>query len=330
MFKITIYHADAMQKQYFEDYNQTSFELKFVKERLTMANVIQAQGSNGVLIDGMCNADAKIVDHLADYGVEYLFTRAVGINNIDVKEATAKGIKVANVPDYSPHSVAGLAFTLGMTLFRHVAQATANTHDADFRILPLYFSREIHDSTVGIIGAGRIGTAEAEMYDAVGANVLAYQRHPNPDNQAVKFVEMDELLAKSDIVSIHVPLTSGTEKLIGKPELDQMKNDAILVNTARGGVVDSNAVADAIENFQIGGYGTDVLLDEGEVIGKEFNSLDDVPSAEDKKLMKNYPNVIVTPHMGAFTEEANKDMVRISFENFKQVLATGKPLHPVN
>lgn len=330
MLKITVYSVREVEIPLFEKLNKDNFELNLVSEHLSIKNVAKAEGSDAVLVSGGDDTGKDVLEKIASYGIKLVYTRSVGVDRYDFAAANELGIKVANVPNYSPLSVAELAFILGMTLFRHVAPATYNTHMGDFRILPEYFANEIHDATVGIIGAGNIGTAEAKLYKALGAKTLAFQRHPDSSNDAVEFVDMDTLLKKSDIVSIHVPYIPGkTDNLVGAPELAKMKSSAILVNTARGPVVDNEAVAQAVRDFKIGGYGTDVLLDEQHVMDKQFDTLDDVPNQIDKDLMKNYPNVIVTPHMGFFTVPAVTDMISTSFENFKSTIKTGKPIYPV-
>ncbi|ANZ59026.1 lactate dehydrogenase [Fructilactobacillus lindneri] len=331
MFKITIYSVRKVERPLFEKLNKYDFDLNLVSERLTIDNVDKAEGSDAVLISGFDDCDGEIIKKLHEFGINYVYTRVVGVDNIDFTAIDGYGMQVANAPGYSPRAVAELAFILGMTLFRHVSPATYNTHMANFALLPSYFANEIHNATIGIVGAGTLGTAEAKLYGALGAKVLAYQRHPDPENKAVEFTDMDTLLKESDIVSMHIPYIPGkTGNFIGKEEIDKMKDGAILVNTARGPVVDNQAVSYAVRNFKLGGYGTDVLLDEDKIMGKQFDSLDDLPNDIDKDLMLNYPNVIVTPHMGFYTEKAVEDMINISFENFDSMLKTGKPTHLVN
>ncbi|CAM2859148.1 NAD(P)-dependent oxidoreductase [Fructilactobacillus fructivorans] len=324
MAKITAYDVRPFEKEYFVDLNSYDFDLNLVEKPLSIDTVDEAMGTNAILIDGSCTADKKVLDKVKDLGIKYLFTRFVGYNNIDLDAAKADGIMVANVPSYSPYSVAELALTMGMDLFRHVAQATVNTNNADFRVLPTYYSNEIHDATVGIIGVGHMGSAEAKLYHNLGAKVLGYQRHPN-DNPDVTFVSEDELLEKSDIVSLHVPYVPGeNDEMIGGPELAKMKRNAILVNTARGELVDTNAITIALSGSNIGGYAADVIIDENQIDGNEFNSLDDLPNKDVLELMKRYPNVIITPHIGYLTKPATIDMIKVSYDNFHEAMTTGK------
>ncbi|WP_395319465.1 NAD(P)-dependent oxidoreductase [Fructilactobacillus frigidiflavus] len=329
MTKITAYSVKDFEKPLYQKLNQDHFELQLITEPLSVANVTTATGSVGVLIDGATDANSALMAALKDAGVKYCFTRFVGYDNIDLPAAAAAGIMVARVPSYSAYSVGELAMTMGLDLMRHVANATVNTHGGDFRILPSYFAPEINQLTVGIIGVGHMGSAEAHLYHALGAKVLGYQRHPN-DNPDVKFVDETTLLKESDIVSIHVPYFPGVNDLmIGATEIEHMKPTAILVNTARGPLVDVAAVTEALDYGNLGGYAADVITHSSEINGKQFDSLDDLGDQALLELMKHYPNVLITPHMGYFTEPATEDMIRISFANFHEAITTGQTKNQV-
>lgn len=321
--KIVCYGVRPIEKSYFQKLNKYHFDLKLVSDFLTNENGDEAEGMDAVLIRGNCAANAQNLQKFADYGIKYVFTRSVGFNHIDLEAAKKLGIQIARVPNYSPYAVAELAMTLGMQMFRHTNIAIADSIKGDFTVKPALFSREIHDSTVGIIGAGKIGITEAKLYKNLGAEVLAYDPHPQ-DTDIVKFVRMDELLAKSDIVSIHVPYFPGSnEKMINADTFKQMKPSAVFVNTARGEIVDTQAVVNAIKNEEIAGYATDVLIDEKQIMNHQFSSINDLPNTTVKNLAGLYPKVVITPHMGAFTKPALEDMISISFDNFAESFKTG-------
>ncbi|KRM92290.1 NAD(P)-dependent oxidoreductase [Fructilactobacillus florum] len=327
MAKITVYNVQESEEHYYTELNHYDFELQLINEPLTKETAGFAQDSVGVLIDGTTQADADLLAVLKNMGVKYFFTRFAGYNNIDVDAANARGIMVAYVPSYSPFAVAELAMTLGLDLTRHIFAASSMTQSGDFRITPEYFSKEIDQLTVGIIGVGHIGSAEAKLYHDLGARVLGYQRHKN-ENSNVTFVTLEELLMQSDIVSLHVPYEPGVNDLmIGATELGRMKSNAVLVNTARGELVDTVAVNGALADQAIAGFGTDVLPAETGVSGKHFDRLEQVADKNLLELMKNYPNVIVTPHVGFNTEPAMKDMIKTSFANFHEALTTGKTIN---
>ncbi|MEN3250271.1 NAD(P)-dependent oxidoreductase [Fructilactobacillus sanfranciscensis] len=324
--KITAYGVRPIEVQYFEKLNIYNYQLNLVPEMLSHENAIDAKGSDAVLLRGTCVGDRENLAKFKSWGIDYVFTRTVGFDHVDLKAAKELGIKVARVPGYSPYAVAELAMTLGMTLFRNVSAEMTNTHDGNFKVLDSYFSREIHSSTVGIIGCGRIGATEASLYAGMGTRVIGYDKQPDnePVKNGVDLVSLEELLKESDIISLHVPFIPGnTENMIDTKELEMTKDDAILINTARAQVVNMEAVTDALINHKIGGYGADVLVDEGDIFGKDFAKLSDLPNVEVYKMMDQFPNVIVTPHVGSFTKPALEDMISVSYKNFHEVLETG-------
>ncbi|WP_251546601.1 2-hydroxyacid dehydrogenase [Limosilactobacillus caecicola] len=324
--KIVCYGVRPIEKAYFAKLNKYDFDLKLVEDFLTDDNVDEAAGMDAVLIRGNCAASAQNLKIFAeDYGIKYVFTRSVGYNHIDLKAAKELGIQIARVPNYSPYAVAELAMTLGMQMFRHTNIATTDSAAGNFTVTPNLFSKEIHSSTVGIIGAGKIGTAEARLYDGMGTKVIASDAHPSEQaGKYVDFMPLDDVLAESDIVSIHIPYFPGeNENFIDEQFLKKMKSSAILVNTARGEIADTKAIIKAIQDGEIAGYAGDVVIDEKEIMGHQFDSVDDIPNADVRALAKLYPKVILTPHMGSFTEPALEDMISISFENFHETFTTG-------
>lgn len=176
-----------------------------------------------------------------------------------------------------------------------------------------YFATEFNRLTIGIFGAGKIGVAEAKLWDGIGATVLAYEPFPSDQaKQYVNFVSQDELVQKSDVVSVHVSYF-----------LKKMKTSAYLVNTARGELADTQAIVDAIRSGEIAGYGGDVIVDEKHLVGKKFESIGQEPDPAVRELMSLYPKVLMTPHMGSFTKPALEDMISISYENFHEMQTKG-------
>lgn len=329
MKKIIIYNVPDNQIAIYQSLNSFNFNIQLVSDPLSLDNVELSNGTSGVLIDGICLANAEIINTIGSFGIHYLFTRSAGFNNIDLLAAKKNNIVVANVPAYSPSSVAEMALTLGLTLYKRVAEASYNTHNADFTIYPQYFENEINSATVGIIGVGHIGSVEADLYHALGANVLGFQRHPDPSKRNVTFVSLKELLVHSDIISIHVPLIpSETQNMIGSDELSLMKPQSILINTSRAEVVDNNAVIQSIKDNHLGGFGTDVVLDEKSLRGRSFTSLNDIHNVTDKQLLEHYPKVLVTPHIAFLTHQAISAMATLSYQNFQNAF-TSQPIKNV-
>lgn len=325
MFKITAYGVRSNEVAYFNKLNTQHYELNLVEAMLNTENIIESKGSDGVLVRGNCLVDETAAAKFESWGIKYVFTRTVGFDHIDLQATKKHHIMVARVPSYSPYAVAELALTMGMSLFRHVNEAVEATVSGDLRVKPAYFSREVHSSTVGIVGAGRIGKAEAKLYAGMGAKVLAYDPYPDDSvRDYITFVDLPELLAQADIISVHVPYFKGeNDNLINADFIKQMKNSAVLVNTARGELTDIDAVINGLNDGQLAGYGTDVMLDEKSVFGKQFDNITDIPNQADQQLLLNHPKVMVTPHIGSYTEPALEDMISISFANFKEALATG-------
>lgn len=323
--KIACYGVRPIEEPYFHKLNKDNYELKLIPAFLDATNGKEAEGCDAVLVRGNCLANAANLELFASYGIKYVFTRTVGFNHLDLAAAKRLGIQVARVPNYSPYAVAELAMTLGMQLFRNTSLAVANSAQGDFTVSPALFSKEIHSSTVGIIGAGKIGLAEAKLYRGMGAKVLAYDRHPSPAAQELaECVDLDTLLAQSDIVSLHVPYFPGdNENMIDRETFKKMKPSAVFVNTARGELVNTSDLVQALKDNEIKGYAADVTVDEQAIMNHRFASLDDLPNKEVQALAKLYPRVLLTPHMGSFTEPALEDMISISFANFAESLSTG-------
>ncbi|MCH5464369.1 NAD(P)-dependent oxidoreductase [Levilactobacillus tujiorum] len=325
MVKITAYGVRELEEPYFQRLNTNGFELTYVRELLTHENVGAAADADAVLVRGNCVVDRQNLQQFANWGIKAVFTRSVGYNHMDLQAAADLGITLARVPGYSPYAVAELAFTLGMTMFRHVNLGITQTQQANFIVNDALFSKEIHTATVGIVGAGRIGLTEGKLYQGLGAHVLGYDPYPSAAAEAaLDLVELPQLLAQSDIVSIHVPYFPGkNDDLVDADFIKQMKPGAVLINTARGELVNVSAVLAGLDSGQISGYGADVIRDEVAILGQAFASAADLPSAEVQRLLAAYPRVLITPHVGSYTEPALEDMIRISYQNFQDFFATG-------
>jgi D-lactate dehydrogenase len=324
MFKIVAYGVRENEVAYFKKLNKYNYDLKLEEDLLTHDNIETAQGADAVLLRANCQADEENLTKLNEWGIKYVFTRTVGFNHIDLKAAAKYDMKVARVPAYSPYAVAELAMTLGMMLFRHTALATNRTSNGNFTVTPATFSGEVHSSTVGIVGTGRIGATEAQLYHGMGTKVLGYDPYPSDSaKQYVEFVSQDELLERADIVSIHVPYFPGqNDRLINADFVTKMKNSAVLVNTARTELADYPAIIAALKNGQIAGFASDVLPNESLVLGHDFKGK--ITEETTKQLVDLYPQVLLTPHIGSYTSPALTDMIAVSYENFHQVLTTGK------
>jgi D-lactate dehydrogenase len=239
---------------------------------------------------------------------------------VDFKSAYGK-IHVVRVPDYSPAAVAEHAMALLLTLNRKTHRAYARTRDNNFSINGLG-GIDLVGKTAGIIGTGKIGRVFAGICKGFGMEVLAFDPYP-ADDLDVKYVELDELLESSDIISLHCPLTPETKHIINSASLERMKNHAILINTSRGALIDTSALIEALKNRRIGGAGLDVYEEESEYF---FEDLSDTIIEDDElSRLLTFPNVLLTSHQAFFTEEAMQEIAQVTMENVK-AFEGGKPL----
>lgn len=331
MFKIACYGVRSNEIEYFNKLNKYNYDLTLVPELLRHDNIETAKGHDAVLLRGNSLADKQNLDALHSYGIKYVFTRTVGFNHIDVEYAKSLGMRMARVPSYSPAAIAELSVTLAMMLLRKTAYMTVKSAYRDFVIDDEMFTREIHNCTVGIIGLGKIGLVEAKLFKGLGARVIAYDIFENDKaRELVDFTSLDELLAQSDIVSLHVPYVPGVnEKFVNKEFISKMKQDAILINTARGEIQDNEAVLAALESKKLSGFATDVFSNEAEFFQKKFMPWQTVPDPVIQKLIEMFPRVLVTPHVGSNTDEALSNMVETSYENFNDMLTTGACINEI-
>lgn len=326
--KIICYFVSNADAPYFDELNKYGYELTIVKKKLGPETVDMAQGHDGVLIHGSCDASKEIVDKLASYGVKYLFTRSAGFNHIDLDACKEHGIRVATGSGYSPNSVTELCLTMALSLLRNVTFA----NDRISRLLNMRYdkrmsSREVRNCTVGIIGTGNIGRTMGQAYKGLGSKVLGYSRSKTSGSDDVfEYVDLDTLLAKSDIVSVHIPYTPGVnDELINADFIAKMKDNSILINGSRGALQNNQAIVDGIKSEKLYGYGTDVLPDEMSIFGKIYKHTDEISDPTVREMVELYPRILITPHVGAQTDQASKDMISISFENFNDILNGREP-----
>jgi Lactate dehydrogenase and related dehydrogenases len=325
-FKIIAYGVQPYEEHLYSELNKYGFDVKLVNDLLTADNGDLAEGFDGVLLFVDCLADRANLKKFNDFGIKYVFTRTAGYNHIDLQAAADFGQKVARVPAYSPNAIAELAVSLGTSLSRSTVYSSGRTAKLNFKVTETMFSHEIRKSTVGIVGTGHIGCVEAELYKGLGAKLLGYDIFQSDfAKKLVEFKELDEVLAESDIVSLHLPYFPGkNENFVGEDFIGKMKDGAILVNTARGELVDEAAVVKAIKSGKLAGFGADVLTEEGRFLGKDYTDNPDAfPDASIKELLSLYPKVLVTPHVAAMTDEAVSNMISTSYDNFNTVINGG-------
>jgi len=271
-----------------------------------------ASGSRCISVGHKTPVTPAALRALDRVGVQYISTRSIGCNHIDVEYATGLGIHVENV-SYSPDSVADYTLMLMLMALRDAKSIVRRTDLHDYRLSDVR-GRELRDLTVGVIGTGRIGTAVMDRLRGFGCRILAHDNRPvDRPGSGVEYVPLDRLLRRSDLVTLHAPLTAATHHLLNRQRLAQLKDDALIVNTGRGALIDTDALVQELENGRLGGAALDVV--EGEE-GVFYSDCRDKP-LESKALLRlqELPNAVISPHTAYYTDRALRDAVENSLTN---------------
>ena len=325
--KVAVYSTKAYDRQFLDAANAGRHELMYLDCRLTVATAALAKGSNAVCLFANDQANSTTVMAFAHMGIRLIALRSAGFNNVDLAAARAHGIAVARVPAYSPHAVAEHTFALILSLVRKVHRAYNRVREGNFSLDGL-MGFDLAGRTIGIIGLGNIGSVVAEIASGFGCKVLATDPVRRPDYEGlVSYVAFDELLGRSDIVTLHCPLSERTRHLINSEALARMRSGALLINTSRGAVVDTHAIIDALKRQTLGGLAIDVYEEE-DALFFEDRSGQTIMDDQFARLL-TFPNVLITGHQGFFTVEALSGIAATTIANLDAFEKTGRPLHPV-
>lgn len=305
----------------FEELNKNfNYELTLVSELLSPNNISLAQNHDAILLRANCLADQTILNTLASYNIKYLLTRTAGYNHIDIEHARTLGIKMAYVPYYSPNAIAELVISMSMNFLRHISYTSHRTQVGNFTIDEKMFSKEIRSCTVGIIGMGKIGLTVAYLFQSLGASVIGYDPSPSIEAQQYSLLSLDDVLSQADIITLHCPyIPNKNYHFINENFLKKIKKGAILINTARGELQDLNAIVKSLQNNHLGYFGTDTIEDESQIFFKNW-AHQRIPNNNIKILMDLYPQVVITPHIGSYTQEALTNMIGVSYQNLQELL----------
>ncbi|WP_053727742.1 2-hydroxyacid dehydrogenase [Streptomyces sp. WM6378] len=273
-----------------------------------------AAGHEVVSTSVNANLNAQVLQSLAAGGTRMIAQRSTGFNNIDLDVAARLGLTIARVSYYSPYSVAEFAWTLAMAVNRRIVRASNRTRDFDFRLDGL-LGRDMRGRTVGVLGTGKIGEAFTRIAHGFGMNLLGWDAAQNPAcvELGMKYVDKEELLANADVISLHVPLLPSTQHLIGRRELAAMKDDAILVNSSRGGLIDTDALVGELRKGRFAGVGLDVYEAEAGLffLDKSLEAVQDDTLAR----LVTFPNVVVTSHQAYYTQDAVGQIIAATVDN---------------
>ena len=313
--KIIIYSIKDFERSYLLNANKMNHELTCVEEALMPDTAALAKGHEAVVVFTGDDVSTAVIEKLHEAGIKYIAIRAVGYDNVDIKTANELGIKCANVPEYSPYSIAEHAVALMLALNRKLILAGKQVHQHNFTVGNLV-GFDLHQKTVGIVGTGKIGSIAAKILQGFGCNLLGYDIAENKElteKYNLQYVDLKKLCSSSDIITLHTPLNTATKYLISKEMLDTMKPGVMLINTARGAVINTEHIIESLDNAKIGYLGLDVYEREKGIFFYD-HSKNKVKDDVLKKLM-GYPNVIITPHQAFATHEALSNIADTTFYN---------------
>ena len=324
--KITLFGTQPYDRESFDRANERyGFEFNYHRSHLNGNNTSLAQGADAVCIFVNDTADAATIRSLAAMDVKLIALRCAGFNNVDLKAAAEYGIPVVRVPAYSPHAVAEYAVMLMLTLNRKVHRAYWRTRDGNFSLHGL-LGFDMYGKTAGIVGTGKIARIVIRILLGFGMEVLAYDPYPDgvfARETGIAYVSLDELYRRSDIITLHCPLTNETKHLVNETSIARMKRGVMIVNTGRGQLIQTEALIEALKSKQVGAAGLDVYEDEDGQVFEDFS--DDVLQNEVVPILMSFPNVVVTSHQAFFTRTALQSIAITTMENAR-AFARGEKL----
>ncbi|KAI8855226.1 D-isomer specific 2-hydroxyacid dehydrogenase [Chytridium lagenaria] len=297
------------------DAEKEALEIVYLDCKLGPQTVGLAAGCQVVCIFVNDNANAEVLTLLASQGVKLLTLRCAGFDNVDLKAASALDITVTRVPAYSPYAVAEFAATLCMSLNRKIVSASGRVRQGNFSLANLV-GFDLYGKTVGVIGTGKIGQCFIKIMQGFGCQVLLYDAYPSKEVagwENCKYVELDELLAKSKIISLHCPLLPSTKHLINQESIAKMQKGVVLINTSRGGLVNTQHLIQALKSGHVSAAGLDVYENERSLFFEDHSG--SVMEDDAFARLLSFSNVIVTGHQAFLTEEALDKIASVTVDN---------------
>lgn len=312
--KILFYDTKKYDRDSFEkvvtDFPET--EIDYLEADLSVQTARLAKGYDAVCAFVSSDVSEKVLQILGQRGVKLVLMRCAGFNNVDLAAADANGITVLRVPGYSPEAVAEHAMALALAVNRHIHKGYIKVRENNFSLVGLT-GVNFYGKTAGIVGTGKIGAAMCRICHGFGMKVIAYDIYQNPDLDFVEYVDFDTLLANSDLISLHCPLTEENYHLINQDTIRKMKDEVILVNTSRGALIKTDDLIAGIRSRKFFGVGLDVYEEETNNVFE--NREDDFLEHSTTARLLSFPNVIVTSHQGFLTEEALAAISRTILQN---------------
>lgn len=329
---LSVFSAKPYDKQFFDaahaDKPSTSIKITYHDFSLNEETVSLVKDTDAVCAFVNDSLSTSVIDTLAEKGVRAILLRCAGFNHVDLETASKRGITVANVPSYSPEAVAEFAVALMQTLNRNTHRAYNRVREGNFALNGL-LGKTLCGKTIGVLGVGKIGLATARIMKGFGCKVIAFDPFPSEAfKEYGEYRSLDELLAESDIISLHCPLMDKTKHIINEHSISKMKKDVLLVNTSRGALVDTKAVIKGLKSRHLGGVAFDVYEGEGSLFYDDHSG----EIIHDDILMRlmTFHNVIVTGHQAFFTHEALQEIAECTLRNLEELAAEGTCKNALN
>ena len=323
--KIAVFSARPYDREFMSAANaKAAHQLCFFDAALELETCALAAGHEAVCIFVNDTADVGVLEALAAGGTRLVALRCSGFNNIDLKAAARLGLKVVRVVAYSPYSVAEHAVALLLTINRKIHRAYNRTRDSNFELDGL-MGFDLHGKTVAVVGTGRIGRVFSKIMCGFGCEVLGHDKYPSAEFEVLgaRYADLAEICAKADIISLHCPLTPETHHIVNADMLSRLKRGALLINTSRGGLVETEAVVEALKSGQLGGLALDVYEQEADLFYRDWSST--VVSDDVFERLLSFPNVVVTGHQAFFTREAITTICQTTIDSLSE-FAAGRTL----
>ncbi len=314
--KVAVFGTQFYERDYFKKYNSNNkHELVFFEKPLNTTTADFAKGFSAVCVFVTDRIDKKCIEKIEKLGVKLIVLRSAGFNNVDIESAKANNVKVLRVPAYSPQAVAEHAVALILTLNRKTHKAYNQVRDNNFSLQHL-MGFNLFGKTIGIVGTGKIGRAFCNIMLGFGCKIMAYDIKENDDlkQKGVQYKTFDELLSKSDIISIHCPLKPKTRHLFDKKAFDKIKKGMMIINTSRGEIINTEDAIEALKSGQIGYLGIDVYENERDLFFKDYSQ--SIIQDDIFERLLSFHNVLITPHQAFYTHEAVTEIAKITLKNF--------------
>lgn len=301
---------------------QYGFSFEFAKAPLNEDTVNEVHDCEGIILVTTCQVSEKVISELKARGVKYLATRSAGSDHVDYQAVIKHGLRCANVPFYAPEAISEHTILMALSVLRHSKKSYEKIKSGDFTMAGLR-GRQIGRLTAGVLGTGRIGRTTMSFLKGFGTNILGWDPYPNAAAEKLcTYVERDELLKQSDIIFLHCPLNDDSYHVIDEKTIAMMKPGAVLINTARGGLVDHAAVLKALESGKLSGFGFDVYENEAEFVRKK-RSPDEINDPVFKALL-NREDTAYSAHVAFYTDGAIYSMIDVTLQNLKEYETTGE------